>query len=538
MQSYTRAAPHCAAMTMTFAFVCLVVNSLAYAETTPATARLDIVNQPDSAVNLDGPFAIKVVARGLPITLKGAVFTVTDDATGKDLSSAFSLQPADNRPIEAEDQATISFSIEKKMFAQTASAKGGLILLYKTESSPNLLISGRWGFTVVRPVPELTVSSRPNDVIRFIPFSPLTLNASNNTACQSYQLSPALSIPPVLNPVPGDVFTAKADASRPPGAKIDAAFFPTQVCFTITIPGQYTELKAKFHIQDPSIKKPVDFDADLRVKDHWMWRALAALVATLPALALIYWTTTIRRRILNRNERDEVTNRLAQFLASNPALGNDDSVVFVRQMILDSTVEDKAGDFDASVQSLASASSRIDQLLASPPTASVPVSQSGQTIRILNPPSCIVSGSKVSFVIGEPNPNWPANQGMYQWTLARAAGATIASSKGIELKRFDHKFSTSGPFVVTVSVNGINPESRGFNVLTEPPASFIEEFKIVQGSVVVITFLLAAGTAYLSTQDASTFGTFGDYFKLIASAFGVSGSAGGVATVLSAVRGR
>ena len=92
--------------------------------------------------------------------------------------------------------------------------------------------------------------------------------------------------------------------------------------------------------------------------------------------------------------------------------------------------------------------------------------------------------------------------------------------------------------MVTVQVNGANPQARGFVVLTAPPASVIEQFNIVQWSVVAITFLLAAGTAYISTQDATTFGTFGDYFKLIANAFGVSGGAGGVATVLSAVKGK
>jgi hypothetical protein len=495
------------------------------------------VNQPDSAFDRDGIFKITVVAHGFPVTLEGALFTVTDDATGKDLSSAFSL-PRNTPAIPAEKYADVSLQVEKQGLAMTTSAKGGLVLLYKAGDSPKMLASSRWGFKVIHAVPELTVSSRPNDVIRPIPFSSLPVTAAHDMACISYQLSPAsLPVSPKLG-VSGDAFTARADASRPQGVKIDAALSSGKVCFDTVIPGQYTELKAKFHLDDPSIKKPVDFDADLRVKDHWTWRALAALLATLPALALIYWTTTIRRRILNRNERDEVTNRLAQFLASNPGFGDDNSVTLIRQMILDSAVEDKTGDFDDSAQSLASANTRLDQLTTTSPTVSVPLSQSGQAIRILNPASCVVSGRKISFVIGTPNAQWPANSGTYRWTLAAADGTIIAGIAGVELKRFDYTFKTGGPYVITVGVNGANPESRSFNVLSEPPQSIIEEFKIVQWSVVAITFLIAAGTAYASTQDASTFGTFGDYLNLIAKAFGVSGGAGGVATVLSAVKGK
>jgi hypothetical protein len=373
-------------------------------------------------------------------------------------------------------------------------------------------------------------------LIRYIPFTPLTLTAENQKACQRIYFSPGSLGVPSIPDLEGDPFVVGADASRPQGVGIDANFTQNQVCFKTTIPRQIMELKANFHLDSSAIKSPVDFTADLRVKDHWIWRAVAALLATIPALFLIVWTNTIRRRILNRNERDEVTSRLAQFLAANPAFGNDSSVTFVRQLIVDSIVENKTGEFDASKQSLDSAGSRIEQLFTSAATGPTPLSQSGQAIRILNPASCVVAGRKISFVIGKPNPNWPANGGAYLWILTTPDGTEVERREGVELKRFDHTFEESGPFTVTVSVNGANPESRQFTVLTEPPASVIERFMIVQWSVILITFLLAAGTAYVSTQNAPTFGTFADYFGLIAKAFGVSGTAGGVATVLSAVK--
>lgn len=532
MRTSTRAALRLAVIVKAVLFVGLVAG----AQANPQTGRLEILNAGDSTVNLEGPFTVTVVARDTPITVEKALFKITDDATGSDLSPAFTQSINDASPIEAEHWRDISFLPDQQKLSRITSAKGSLTLWYKTGVSAKLLPTAAWVFKLTHAVPGLTVSSRPNDLIRYVPFMPLTLPSKHQKACQQIYFSPGSLAIPSLPDLSGDPFTPGADASRPQGVGIDANFTQNQVCFKTTIPRQIMELKANFHLDSSAIKSPVDFTADLRVKDHWIWRAVAALLATIPALFLIVWTNTIRRRILNRNERDEVTSRLAQFLAANPAFGNDSSVTFVRQLIVDSIVENKTGEFDASKQSLDSAGSRIEQLFTSAATGPTPLSQSGQAIRILNPASCVVAGRKISFVIGKPNPNWPANGGAYLWILTTPDGTEVERREGVELKRFDHTFEESGPFTVTVSVNGASPESRQFTVLTEPPASVIERFMIVQWSVILITFLLAAGTAYVSTQNAPTFGTFADYFGLIAKAFGVSGTAGGVATVLSAVK--
>jgi hypothetical protein len=254
----------------------------------------------------------------------------------------------------------------------------------------------------------------------------------------------------------------------------------------------------------------------------------------------VSWTNTVRRRLLNQSDRDQVAGRLAQFLAANPNLGNHDSVVFVRQMILNSTFEDRTGDVDASSQTLASASTRLDQLVQSPPAASTLVAQSGQAIRILNPASCLITERKISFVIGEPNPAWPVGNGLYEWTVTGgAAGAhRIDGRKGVEVKRFECIFETSGSYDVTVTVNGANPESRSIDILSAPPPGFIAKYRLAETATVLITFLIAAGTAYALIQNAPTFGSVGDYIKLLAGAFGVSGGAGGAGTILSAVRGK
>ena len=137
-------------LTLSLALCCMLASSMTFAATNPATARFDIVNQPDSVLPLDDSLKIAVVAHGLPITLKSAVFAVTDDSTGKDLSSAFSLPMNCNCTIKTEETSIISFLVEKKVTAQTASAKGGLILMYKAGDSTDMIASARWGFAMVR----------------------------------------------------------------------------------------------------------------------------------------------------------------------------------------------------------------------------------------------------------------------------------------------------------------------------------------------------------------------------------------------------
>jgi PKD domain len=522
------------------ALAALLSEPLAHCGTNPVSATLEIVSPPNSTVGLDDSFTITVVAHGRSVTLLGATFDIRDDATGKVLNDAFSLQSDKNGPLLAETPATVYFHVDQSKLTYTLSANASLVLLFKAQDSAPAVPTSAWKFTLVRGGAELSVSSRPNEVTRPYPFRPFHL-AVEDKACLWYTLSPPpFSLAKQGKRVTGDPFTTRADASSPQNVTIDAVFSTdNRLCFDATIPSQLPELKAKFRVQDISLKKPVDFEADLRIKDHWGWRFLAAVVATVPAFLVVLWTTTIRRRILNRNQRDELTGRLAQFLASNPALANHDSVVFIRQMIVDSGNEDKAGDFDSSAQNLASASSRMDQLVATPPAVPTPVSQSGQAIRILNPPNWIVSGRRVSFTIGQPDPNWPKAGGTYVWSVADSDGNTeTQSSPAVDQRSFSHNFSKSGPFTVTVTVNGANPESRAFNVLSEPPPGAIKSFKIAQYAIYAFTFLLAAGTAYVSTQDLLTFGTFGDYLRLFMNVFGVSGSAGGVATVLTAIRGR
>ena len=156
--------------------VCLFMNAPAGAQTAPATAKLDVLNQDGSTVDRDGPFTITVVARGLPITIERALFTVTDNLTGSVLDSAFSLPVDGKSRIDPEHVATLSINVEQPKLAHTASATGGLILFYKAGDSPNVLTSARWGFKLVHAVPDLTVSSRPNNVIRYFPFAPAIRN--------------------------------------------------------------------------------------------------------------------------------------------------------------------------------------------------------------------------------------------------------------------------------------------------------------------------------------------------------------------------
>ncbi len=500
------------------------------------TPRLDIITPPDASVDIDAPFSIQVLARGAPVVLEGAVFAVTDDNTTKSLNSAFSLTPGTE--IGIKTPTTISFTVDRAALAQTASAKGALFLQYQAANSQKTETGQRWTFLLIRPAPEVTVFSHPINITRYVPFREVPLYADLSDACLAYQTTPALFPLRVGTQVPGEVFAAGNDAPRIQRLTIEGKVASaTQICVTTSIPGQYTELKGRLWLRPPNVKKAVDVELDLRVKDAWGWRVAATALATLFALAFIYWTTTVRRRLLNGARRDAVSNRLAEFLAAHPALATHDSVVFVRQLILDSAVADRTGDFDVSAQSLASASSRLDQLTVSPPAAPIAIASSGQAIRIVNPPLRLLTGERIAFVIGAPNSKWPA-EGMYQWTVAQKGGTPLPPIQGVSLKRFDYTFRSSGEFTVQVTVDGANQETRDLTILPRPAKGMIAKFKVVEIAVVVMTFLIAAGTAFATTQDAATFGTVGDYIKLLAASFGLSGGAGGAATVFTAIRGR
>jgi hypothetical protein len=274
------------------------------------------------------------------------------------------------------------------------------------------------------------------------------------------------------------------------------------------------------------------------VKDGWKARAVAAFLATLPAFLLLYWSSTVKRRLVNQNHRDSVTNRLAQFLSANPQLANDANVVFVRQMILDSSAEDSAGDFDVSAQSLASADGRLLLLTTAVPSAAVPLAAGGEAIRVATAPDRLLSGEQVKFIIGQPNSNWPAVGGLYDWAVTSAQGDVIAERRGIGLTRFACVCPAEGRFHVSVSVDHANTETRDVTILQRPGPGIIESFKLVQLAMIAATLLLGFGTAYVMTESQATFGTVGDYVRLAASAFGISGGTGSVATILSSIRQR
>jgi hypothetical protein len=496
--------------------------------------KVDVVTPPDASFDIDAPFSFQVLARGAPVVLEGAVFAVVDDSTAKSLNSAFSLASATK--VGTQIPTTIPVTVDKKALENTVSAKGALFLQYHAETSNKADTGQRWTFLLIRAAPDVTVVSHPITITRQVPFTTLLMAPGQTNACLSYQATPT----PLREgtTVPGEVFTAGTDASRIAGLTIQGKVSAgDQMCLNTSIPGQYTELKGRLWLRPPKVKKAADVDLDLRVKDAWGWRAAATLVATAFALGFIYWTTTVRRRLLNGAQRGEVSNRLAQFLAANPTLANHDSVGFVRQLILDSNVDDREGEFDLSAQSLASASSRLDMLVAAPPAAPAAVAASSQAIRVVNSPQRLLTGEKIIFLIGKPNTNWPAVGGLYRWTVA-SSGKPIASEQGVDVQRFAHIFESIGAFQVQVNVDGANPETRDLTILQRPSPGMVEKFRIAAVAVVLMTLLIAAGTAFMATQDALTFGTIGDYLKLLATAFGVSGSAGGAATIFTAIRGR
>jgi hypothetical protein len=302
------------------------------------------------------------------------------------------------------------------------------------------------------------------------------------------------------------------------------------------IPATYVQLKGTLQLRPPDVKKAVDVPFDLRVRDRARWRLGAAAISALLGLLLVYWSTIAKRRLLNQAARDDVTQRLAEFLAGRPALATDSSVQLIRHLIVNSRFQDRIGQFDEAQQSLADAASRVTQLVTAPPAAPTPLVQGAETIRIANPADRRAANANMMFVIGQPDPQWPASGGTFEWTLSASDGTTIAQTSGMDLRQFQHVVPRTDLYTVTVTVDGVHPAARQFSVGPPVSRTVADRFQLVQVATLFATFVLAVASAYLMT-DTMSFGTVGDYVKLVGTAVGLSGGTGSAATILSALRG-
>src|SRR5262249_16874172 len=141
----------------------------------------------------------------------------------------------------------------------------------------------------------------------------------------------------------------------------------------------------------------------------------------------------------------------------HPLLANHDSVVFVRRLLLDSDLQDKAGEFDSAELAINSASTRIDALVASPPDApAVLISQGAQGIRIFEHHSDQVARRSLSLIIANPDVAWTPTD-TFTWTIT-PPGTIIASS--VNLRAVRYRFDKAGPYTVNVMAHNVSQQRQ------------------------------------------------------------------------------
>ncbi len=503
----------------------LVFFSPVLADQAAGQGTLEIVSPANPNITSGSDIDLRIVARGGDVRVENVVATVFDDTTGAMIASPFEF---DVTPARSEEATPFRLKANGSL-DKSHSGKGTIILMYKSGApGGRLAASIPWPFTLVSAAPKISVNSRPKEVRRPVPFTDVVIDHSAAQYCFPFTSSSSQTSLDKDMTFDGEIYTMEETAL--PGVRLKGVVNGNkELCLDTTIPGPYTALKGKLWLRAPAVREPLDVDVVFRVKDSGWWRAAAALLATGLAWLFLYWGNTVRRRLINQSRRDTVVQRLAQIVAANRQLVNDAGVITIRQAILSSKKHDDMGEFDLSAQDLQTAELRLDAL---PVTVAAGVA-TGPTLVVDTDPDQLLTGKRIRFKID--NLAQTAGNSTFEWSVSKA-GRKI-SDAGDGLQTFAFTFRTRGVFEVAVAVDGGTPLTRQISIFAPP--SVVEQFKLLQIGTAAITLALAFGTTYLMTESAATFGTVGDYVKLVAGAFGVSSAvSSSVAAVFTAVRGR
>lgn len=478
--------------------------------------------------------SLTVVARGGNVSIERVLSRMNDETTGQFLEPFTPLPAPIDLKADVPQDVTLAFRPE--LIRNVTSGKGSLVLLYREPNTPPALTAG-WDFVVLRASPQISVASDPILVVRPTPFRRFTV-APDEGACVSYW--PTRREPIINENTTFDGYLTGADGNN--ATAVSATVRGHRLCISAVIPGSQTQLKGQVHLAPPDVQIAVDPLLQVNVKDATSWRVAAAVVSALVGLLLVYWTGTVKKRLLNQSTRDDLTERLAQFLTEHPDLSEDASVQLIRHLLVTSKLQDRLQQFDAAAQTLQDVASRITTLQTSPPAQATSLAASPQTpIRIANPSNSLEAGRTLTFVLAQPAQNWPRGA-TYEWSIARDGGKPIPIESGTELKTVRYIVPQAGSYDITVSALDATKQpvqplvTRSFTVATMTPRTIAQRFEWAQALTMLFAFVLAAASAYVLT-DTPTFGAVADYVKLVGTAVGVSGGAGSFTTILAATRG-
>jgi hypothetical protein len=506
----------------------------------PREAELK-ARDPDARLAIaPGPTVLKfcVVAQKGDVLVDHVATEIIDDGLKKPMDTKTVGWAGPKRIGPDSTNPCFEGSIPEDVLRDVYSASGKVSVSYRAAGGGNASTAS-WNFQLFRPVLEVRALDSRLQLERRIPFRP-------DHACFDlrYRTFPAGRV------LSQDMLSLDVEAVgpngnfRPPNVKLSQRVPEGQadqdrqkLHLCVDIPNDVTTLQSHIWIQPPVTAMEIELKPLLTVKDKPIWRGAATALAYLLALSVLWGTGEIRRRIFNDVRRKDLFARLGMFLAGHRGLSNHQSVELVRQALSNSKLQDVAGSSDLAERSLASAETRLDQLTANPPSPTEETASS-EVIRVLEPQSQRVTGRELSLQILSLPEGWKESD-TFAWSLTDPGNKSTAVASGPGLTRISHVFETEGEYTVQVTTN--NRAQQRKIVIDRPKAlSRSQRLGRLLGFLnvvpTVVGAILAAAAAYLTTANAASWGTAGDYLTLFLTAFGLSAGTQALGPILTSIR--
>jgi hypothetical protein len=464
-----------------------------------------------------------------PVTVTKINVFLMDDASKRALDPNILTFPKPWQP----DTNCLKAEFKDALLKDVVKAVGTVHMLFTMKSGESAS-AAKFSIELYRPVSTIKIGAKDEVNLQFRRSWPFTTETV--CKCAVYRVLPGGNpLPPNLS-LPADI-TGWGDTSNvnPDGAKLTATTHVSkkgipEICFHVTFPGEFTALRGSVWTEPPKVAAETPIAANFRIKDHWKWRALAVAIAYGLALLLTWVMTHVRRRLLNDIRRSTIRGRLDRALAANPALAGSATVVFVQELLAQSVVQDKAGDFDDSAQSMTSAEGRMDTLESATPPQPVSLGASQvPAIRVLDPQANQIAGARLTLLIE--SPPW-AKGTLLQWSVDNSI---IAS--GVDLYRVNHAFPKAQDYnIQVVDHAGVTPLNRVLVIVNPGKRSLAARLQLTDMLPYAIGVLVAIATGYAATASAESWGTPGDYAVLLGAAFGVTAGVQGLAPLVTLLR--
>jgi hypothetical protein len=485
-------------------------------------------------------FRVCLAARITSVAIVNRDMQIVDlfDATNnRPLSNALIDFSSDSIPDRIAVDALTCLSLKPLDLPISAmKVTGTLLIPYRTPATTSEIRKEAWNFELYRP--GYLISAGLNGSFTLPAVRPWPFQSFVVKRCIPYAITPPDEPLTTAISVNGEIYVDGARPTYVEGARISAtANVNHELCIDATVPGDRTNLKGRIRLTPPLVSQASEFVPVILVKDHKFWRLATALVAYAFA-ALFYWLTTgARARLQHRASRGSISLRLARFLAANPGFRDHDSVVFIRQLLVDSEQQDRETAFDTAAQLLASADSRMTQLETMPPSVPTPVeAAAAPAIRVLDPPERLIAGRTLSFRIGNRPPEWQ-DSAVFTWHIGRDEKdpKLVASGKEkITLRHFFPPAPDTETWNVSVTANDVT-KARTI-VLAPENRQLGARVKALNLTPQFLSVLLGAIAAYLATNTVESWGTTADYVNLFVAAFGASAGTQSFAVLVQALR--